>query len=221
LAIDSQTLNEFDKQIEHLFISTNNQASPKDIANSSNEILVLAEKISLLREYRLSDISFEEATPRAASISEQEEKIISTIHDLVPSASRSYRQAILDTTDLTRASYRGPANEFREAFREVLDYLAQDSDVIAQSGFKLEEGQANPTRQQKVRYILKARKTPKSAAKIPEDLLDIIDSKIAGITGATYTLANVTAHIETERIEVLRVRRYILLVLSELLAIPE
>jgi hypothetical protein len=221
LTIDSQVIGELDRSVESLFTSANNGAAPATIVQCVSGILIQAEKTSLLREYRISDISFEEAAPRASSITSQEEQVISTLHDLVPSAARAYRQAILDSADTTRLSYRGPANEFREALREALDHLAPDSDVTSKPGFSFEDNQTTPTRKQKVRFILNARKTPRAAAKVPEELADLIDNKVAGITGATYTLANVTAHIETERIEVLRVRRYTLLVLSEILAISE
>jgi hypothetical protein len=221
LTIDSQVIGELDARVESLFTNANNGAAPGTIIQSINAILNQADKVSLMREYRLSDISFEAAAPRVSSITDQEEQVISTIHNLVPSAARSYRQAILDSADTTRISYRGPANEFREALREVLDHLAPDPDVTGKAGFSFEENQSTPTRKQKVRFILNARRTPRAAAKVPEELADLIDNKVAGITGATYTLANVTAHIETERIEVLRVRRYTLLVLSEILAIPE
>ena len=118
-------------------------------------------------------------------------------------------------------SYRGPASQFREALREVLDQLVLDTDVTSQEGFQLEGGQTTPTRRQKVQFILAARRIPRSSAKIPEDLVDLIEAKVAGIAGETFTLANVAAHIDTERVEVLRVRRYTLLVMSELLALPE
>lgn len=218
LSIDSKIFSELDKQVEQLFISASNNGSLTTISSVTKILLEIAQRVSVLREYRLSDISFDATAPQVLSIDDQEEKIISTIHSLVPSAARSYRQAILDVSDITRVSYRGPANEFREALREVLDHLAPDEDIMAQDGFTLENNQKSPTRRQKVRYILNARK---AAVKIPEELLELIDSKIAGIAGATYSLANVTAHIDTERVEVLRVRRYTSLVLSEILAIPD
>lgn len=221
LSIDPDVIGELDTIIEGIFGLAENRANSEAFLPLTENLQIIIKKVSLLREYRFSDISFDASAPRASSITEQEEHLLATISDLVPSAARSYRQAILDSADTTRVSYRGPANEFREALRETLDYLAPDEDIMAQDGFQLEDGQKNPTRRQKIRYILTARKTPKSSAKIPEDLSELIDSKIAGIAGATYTLANVTAHIETERIEVLRVRRYILVVLSEILSIPE
>ncbi len=221
LAIDSQSLAELDSILESLFRASMNGAAPEVISDLTGLLSGLVDKVSLLREYRLSDISFNESVPRVSSTSQQEQQLISTIEKLVPSAAMSYRQAILDSGDATRYSYRGPANEFREALREVLDHMAPDSDVKAQPGFALEADQTQPTRRQKVRYILNARRIPRPAAQVQEDLVDVIDNKVAGITGATYTLANVGAHIETGRIELLRIRRYTLLVLSEILSIPD
>lgn len=221
LAVESRVLGELDHGLEGLFSFPDDHPDPESFAKALDSLADLIAKVSLAREYRLSDESFEQAAPRLSAITDHEERIITTMESLVPSAAKAFLQAILDSADTTRVSYRGPANEFREALREVLDYLAPDADVMAQPGFECEAEEELPTRRQKVRYILKARKLTRPAARIPEYLVEQMDTKAAGIAATTYTLANVAAHIETERIELLRMRRYADLVLSELLEVSE
>jgi hypothetical protein len=72
-----------------------------------------------------------------APTEEDEKKIIGMLEALVPSAARSYEQAILDLKDDSRVSFRGPALELREALREILDHLAPDSEVTAAPGYVL------------------------------------------------------------------------------------
>jgi len=62
----------------------------------------------------------------------------------LPSAALSYRQALVDISDIRRQSFRGPAAELRAAMREVVDKLAPDEDVMVADGFKLEKDRTEP-----------------------------------------------------------------------------
>lgn len=78
--------------------------------------------------------------------------ILATLAGLLPSAARSYEQAISDLRSAERLSWRGPATDLREALRETLDLLAPDEQVLGEPGFKLEKDTNGPTMKQKVRH---------------------------------------------------------------------
>jgi Predicted pPIWI-associating nuclease len=86
-----------------------------------------------------------------------ERLIVETLSRIVPAAAASYQQCLLDLGGPSRYSYRGIAHELREILRETLDYLAPDADVMASTGFKLEEDQERPTQRQKALHILRSR----------------------------------------------------------------
>ena len=92
-----------------------------------------------------------------------DERIVETLATMVPSAARSYEQALIDLAGPDRLSWRGPATDLREALRETLDHLAPDEDVVGGPGFKLEKDTSGPTMKQKVRYVLSKRGLSKSA----------------------------------------------------------
>jgi hypothetical protein len=54
---------------------------------------------------------------------------------LVASAALSYRQALRPHEPHLDCRTAGPANELREALREVVDELAPDEGVVGQKGF--------------------------------------------------------------------------------------
>jgi hypothetical protein len=70
-----------------------------------------------------------------------EQAVLTTLQQVVPTAALSYEQGCRELGDGKRISFRGVASEFRECLREVLDHLAPDKEILAQPGFKLEEGQ--------------------------------------------------------------------------------
>ena len=130
----------------------------------------------------------------------------------------SYQQVLIDISE-QRLSYKGTAAEQREILREVLDYLAPDSEVIALPGFKLEKDRTVPTMKQKVRFILKKRNKSQSAIEVPENATLIIEESIAKLARATYNRGSLSTHTETEKNEVLNLKRYLDSVLCELLEI--
>lgn len=151
--------------------------------------------------------------------SEREAQIISTLGQMVPSAALSYEQALIDLNDPNRVSYRGSANELRECLREVLDKLAPDNAVLESAGFQFEKGRDRPTQKQKVRFILRSRLLHKNAIKVPEDALKCVDESISSLARSLYERSSLSAHVETTKNEVHRIKDYINLILVELLAL--
>ena len=82
---------------EDVFKQASDAATPGTIAICADRLAAELQHVSSVREYRLSDISFDASSPRVSTISEQEERLLATIHDLAPTAAHAYRQAILDT----------------------------------------------------------------------------------------------------------------------------
>lgn len=154
----------------------------------------------------------------ATTISAEDQKIARTLEGLVPSAALSFKQALIDLTDRNRVSYRGPAVELREALRETLDHLAPDEEVIKMAGYK-QKGLNGPTMKQKVRFILRARGRKGETA--PEQAVSAVEEIVGGFARSVYTMSNVGTHGVTERQDVLRIRRYVIVVLHDILAISE
>jgi hypothetical protein len=146
-----------------------------------------------------------------------EGKLLAAMEAVVPTASVSYRQALADLRDRTRVSFRGPALELREALREILDHMAPDKEMASSPGFQLEKGRSGPTMKQKVRFILKKRGDGKTKASSPEDCASAVDAIIGELTRSVYDLGSLTAHVASERRQVLQVKRYIEAVLHDIL----
>jgi hypothetical protein len=144
-------------------------------------------------------------------------RILTTLRALLPSAAASYEQALIDLSEPTRLSWRGPATDLREALREALDHLAPDGDVSAGPGFKAESNAHGPTMKQKVRYILRNRGKSKAAAATAEDATVAIDEAIGAFVRSVYTRSSVSTHTPTDKREVLRVLDLVRVVLGELL----
>lgn len=220
LHIDDKILFAVDQLIQALLQLSSSPNPKASYMDALGKIGAALDELTILRERCISESVESGDETSLTQLSAFEQLVFDTLTDLVPSAARSYKQAILDLADVSRLSYRGAANELREALRETLDGLAPDADVSAQKGFALEEGQTTPTRKQKVRFILKSRGSSTSAAKVPEGIIETIEDKVSAVVGATYGRVNNAAHVQTERIEVLRIKKYIDAVLSELLALP-
>jgi hypothetical protein len=146
---------------------------------------------------------------------EEDEKIISKLATLVPSAAQSYKQAILDLIDDSRISFRGPALELREALREVLDHLAPDSEVTVAPGYAQEKNRTGPTMKQKVRFIMK--KKGKLPSEAPEQAVTAFEEAIATLTRAVYERSSRATHVASERQTVVQLRRYVVAVLHDII----
>jgi len=157
------------------------------------------------------------APPTQVDPSAEEQVLITTIEGLVPSASASYSQGLLDLRAIDRLSYRGTATEFRETLREVLDHLAPNDAVTRQDGFRLEPGQSHPTMKQKVGFVLKSRGRGKSQRDATEKSVALIEELVAEIARAVYNRASVATHVLETREEVGRIKRFVDTVLFDLL----
>jgi hypothetical protein len=157
---------------------------------------------------------------RGSSLLPVDAHIIETLNELKPSAALAYEQALIDLSDEGRKSYRGPATDLREALREILDYLAPDSAVTSQQGYRPEAGTSGPTMKQKVRYVLSHRGPAGAFSETAENAAEAVDLAIGAFVRSVYRRSSISTHTSTDRSEVLRVREWVRIVLCELLSIP-
>jgi hypothetical protein len=154
--------------------------------------------------------------------SQAEEILLATLDNLLPSAAASYRQGLSDIASSTlRHSYRGTAAEFREAFRETLDHLAPDKDVMEQPWFKSEKDQKLPTMKQKVKFVLSSRGKNRTQRIAAEKTVDLIEALSGDIARAIYNRASLSTHVETTKQEVEQLKRYMDAVFFDLLEIGQ
>ena len=144
---------------------------------------------------------------------EEDEQIMRKLDALVPSAALSYKQAILDLMNANRVSFRGPALELREALREILDHLAPDSEVTAAPWYVQEEDRDGPTMTQKVRSIMKKKR---SSSEAPEQMVTAFEEAIAKLARAVYKLSSKATHVAGERETVAQLRRYVVAILHDI-----
>jgi hypothetical protein len=148
-----------------------------------------------------------------------ERRIIESLARIMPAAAASYEQCMLDLGGGQRRSYRGAAHELREVLRETLHYLAPDSAVMAEQGFKLEKDTTRPTQRQKALFILKKRNLSKEEMSAPETAVSLVDELGASITRSAYTRGAKDAHTPSSAPEVRQLKMYVDAVLGELLEI--
>jgi hypothetical protein len=219
LGIDSNLLAELDESVQSL-LKLSNGANPKRLYLKFLKTLSKStSKVTIAIEFRNAENIYLSRQPQTNTLSGLELIINDTLTDLVPIAALSYKQGLLDLADDNRLSYRGVANELREALRETLDHLAPDEAVELQPNFKFEKEMTTPTMRQKVRFILKTRGLTAKAAKSPEEAIEIVEEHVASLTRATYDRSSISTHVTSERAEVLKVKNYVNVVLAELLAL--
>jgi hypothetical protein len=211
----SEEVSTCDVKMHALLESTHKRSAVSSYMKHMRELmdsLLSFEKILLLHVASATNHSVHEVI---------DQKIVTTLKQLVPSAALSYEQATFDLQTSQRLSWRGPATDLREALRETLDYLAPDGEVTAQQGFRLEPSTTGPTMKQKVRYVLKRRGISKSAMQTSEDAAEAIDAAIGTVVRSVYTRSNLSTHTPTDKDEVLRVRDWVRVVMCELLEIRQ
>jgi hypothetical protein len=157
--------------------------------------------------------------PNLLILSEEESRLLRTLERAVPAAAESYKQGMADLAQKTRLSYRGTATEFRECLREVVDLLAPDQDVMSQQGFKLETSQTRPTTRQKVSFILRSRRRNETQREATTRSLDLIDEASGALARAVQNRASVATHVPQTPQEVRQIKRYVDVVLFDLLEI--
>jgi hypothetical protein len=219
LGLDIEIISQLDTSFQNLLKLSNGANVKSSYLTIFKNLSKILEEAEIAIELRLAEKAFLSLSPQSNSLTGLESIIYDTLLNLVPSAGLSYKQAIIDLSDEDRISYRGVANEFREALRETLDHLAPDKDVVAQSGFKYEKDKTTPTMKQKVRYILKARELASNAMKVPENAVEIIEDRVASFARSTYERSSISAHVASSRNEVLQMRNYLNAVFAELLGL--
>src|SRR5574341_689875 len=122
-----------------------------------------------------------------------------------------------------KQAYVGHINELRpyllETLRDVIDHLAPDDKVAAVHGFQLEQGQTKPTQRQKVRFILRARRSPGAAVAVAEASLETVEEAVAGLARSTYQRSSASTHVGSSGKEIRNLKRYVDALLAELLEI--
>jgi hypothetical protein len=152
-------------------------------------------------------------------LSVTERRILETLTCMLPGCGESYEQALRDLSYSVRVSWRGTATELREVLREVIDHLAPDSKVTSADGFQLESGQVGPTQRQKVRFILRARRSRSAATAAAEATLSTVEESVAILARSTYTRGAVATHTSATDSEIRNLKRYVDALLAELLEI--
>jgi hypothetical protein len=215
IGILDEELSDLDGAFQGLLTLSSNSSRKTSYVKHLKTIQRLSPRVSGILAVRKS----EDTSTATTTISAEDQKIARTLEGLVPSAALSFKQALIDLTDKKRASYRGPAVELREALRETLDHLAPDEDVIKMTGYKQEKGLDGPTMKQKVRFILRARGRKDETA--PEQAVNAVEEIVGGFARSVYSMSNAGTHGIKERQDVLRIRRYVTVVLHDILAISE
>ena len=178
-------------------------------------------QISELRPYLLEamvDLMKSRGAPQLV-LSGTERAILDTLAAMLPASAASYEQALRDIAQGVRVSWRGTAVDLRETLREVMDHLAPDNKVTAAPGFQLDPGQPKPTQKQKVRFILRARRSSGAAVAVAEASLETVDEAVAGLARSTYQRGSASTHVGTSGREIRNLKRYIDALLAELLEI--
>lgn len=220
-------LGKLDELMQHLLGATNGRALKKTYLSLLAKMQRALAEVEGARELGLGQHQPNRASLRlqatfvTAGLSETESRIIGVLERLVPSAALSYRQALADLSNPRRISFRGPANELREALREAIDQLAPDEDVMAVTGFQLELNQTTPTRRQKMRFILRSQGVSGTAREAPEKAVELVEELVTSFATSTYDRSNVSAHVASARRDVMQLKMYVDSVLAELLQIHD
>lgn len=220
VGVTEADLESLDSQMQRLLQLANGRNAKQSYTSVLREIRGSLEGLELTREYRLGERRRSEAASGSILATDVEAKILATLKDLLPTAALSYEQALLDLAASTeRVSFRGTANELREALRETVDHLAPDDQVMAANGFRLEQGLTTPTQRQKVRYILRSRQLSGTARRTPEDAVSLIEELTGSLARASYERSNLSTHVASTEQELRQMKMYVDGVLAELLQV--
>ncbi len=177
-------------------------------------------QINELRPYLLeATVDLMKSRGARLVLSPVERSILETLAALLPATAASYEQALRDIAHGARTSWRGTALELREALRDVIDHLAPDEKVTGVSGFQFEEGQRRPTQKQKVRYVLRARRSSSAARAVAEASLETVEEAVAALARSTYQSGSASTHVGASSKEIRNLKRYVDALLAELLEV--
>jgi len=191
------------------------------LATAPREKVAYLGHIAELRPYLMEatiDLMKARGSPRLV-LSQTERAIVETLGRMLPASSASYEQALRDIAQGGRVSWRGTATELREVLRDVIDHLAPDDKVLASPGFQLEQGQRTPTQKQKVRFILRARRSSSAAVSVAQASLETVEGAVAILARSTYQRGSVSTHKSSSGAEIRSLKRYVDALLAELLEV--
>jgi hypothetical protein len=207
----SGLVEEIDFVVQQLLLLASGQREKQAYIGQLNELrpLLLEATIALMKSRGSAQLV----------LSQTERAILDTLVTLLPSCAASYEQALRDLGQGARVSWRGTASELRETLREVIDHLAPDEKVSGAPNFQPEVGQNRPTQKQKVRYILKARRSSGAAVAVAEASLNTVDEAVAALARSTYQRGSASTHTGTSGKEIKSLKRYVDALLAELLEV--
>jgi len=218
LVLDEEELSKYDEDWQNLIRLAQRNNSKASYLSIINRLTEKTRELAVLS--RSTAITAQPAANGTIALSQDEQRLIATLGEVLPSSAQSYRQGLKDLAGSPeRLSYRGTATEFRESLREVLDHLAPDEAVKSQAGFKVEPGTNGPTMKQKVRFILSSRGRSKSNRELTEKSVELIESLSADVTRAVYNRASLSTHLQTTEREVRQIQRYLSAVFYDILEI--
>ena len=212
---EEELLESLDLEMQQLLTHCNARTLRKKYFGSLKNVkkeLNQLEAVCLTANLPTSDIGTE-------VIERQDRDIIRTLKSVCPSAADSFQQGISDLLNEERLSWRGTVAEFRESLRQTVDELAPDDDVEAQQGFKLEKDCKGPTMKQKVVFIFKNRRASSNEINMVKSNVDIIDEKAGAFVRSVYGRSSSLTHGASSREECVSLKRYVALILSELLQV--
>ena len=219
LGVEADLISQLDASVQRLLRLSSAASGKRSYLTLLKSLSNTIRDVTVAIEVRHAEQAFLSRSPQSDVLSGNETIIYETLLKLVPTAALSYKQAVIDLADKNRISYRGVANEFREALRETLDHLAPDKAITSQPGFKYEQDKKTPTMKQKVRFILRARELPDNAVKPPEDAVALVEERIASLTRSVYERSSISTHVANQRSEIIQMKKYVDAVLAELLGL--
>lgn len=135
---------------------------------------------------------------------------------LSDSLAASYAQVLIDLQDDQRLSWAGTAHEIRQILSTLLQVLAPDEQVEAQSWYRKVPNTTGPTQKQRARYILENRGAGSKERGTTEQI-DIIDELVSSLVRATYGRASDAAHRFKRKDEIQHIHRYFVAIAYDLL----
>jgi len=102
-----------------------------------------------------------------------------------------------------------------------LDALAPDVEVVNRDGFRLELDAKRPTMKQKARFILMLNKKGSNAVGAVVDTIELVEEKFSALVRSIYSRSSGSVHSPSGRSEVVSIKRFVDIVLTDLLGIEQ
>lgn len=135
-------------------------------------------------------------------------EVYARLNKVAVSLAESYRQVHADLADKSRISFRGTAGELRETLRELLELLAPDEKVKAQSWYSAVEGRKDPTHQQRAKYVLEQRGSGSKPLEVANRAVSLIEDGLSKLVRDMYSRTSAAAHTGKDIEEVQRMLRH-------------